>query len=166
VRPSEHELRRRVASLAEREARLGRRQREIAAREAELACDESDVQLGRLLFGARAAGRRERVMHAAARIVPTLLGVWLLAYPLLFGRTPDGVAVAAVACGAALAFAGLAGSHPPFRDRRAAWALGAAGTWLFAWADLGSAGTTGRAPAATGALVWLVALTGAAARSG
>lgn len=164
--PQDHELRRREESLARRESHLARIERDLAAREAELRCDEQDQQLRALLFGAQARARRSRLQVALVRIVPIVAGLWLMAHPLLFAGESHAVAMAAVAAGAALAFVGLAAAHCAFRERWAAWALGAAATWVLAWAALGHAPAAGAwALAATSVAVWLVALTTAADRS-
>jgi hypothetical protein len=167
VLPQDHELRRREESLARRESHLARIERDLAAREAELRCDEQDDQLRALLFGAQARARRSRLQVALVRIVPIVAGLWLMAAPLLFAGESHPVALASVAAGAALAFVGLAAAHCAFRERWAAWALGATGTWALAWAALGH-GTAGGAweLAVTGVAVWLVALTTAAGRPG
>jgi hypothetical protein len=166
VLPQDHELRRREASLARLERRLAARQRDVAAREAELACDDDDRYLRALIVGARAAVRRSRLRRAIVRLGPIVVGLWLMAQPLLFPGEPRGLATAAVGGGAALAFIGLAGAHDGFRERWAGWTLGIAGTWVLAWGALGH-GTTvcAWAMAGSGAAVWMTAIAAAVPRA-
>lgn len=160
------EMRRREARLAQRESRLASRERDVAAREAELACEEDDRHLRALLVGARAAVRRRRIQVAAVRLVPAILGLWLMGHPLAVGE-PRGVAMAAVGGGAALAFVALAMAHTTFRERWAPWALGAVATWVVAWAALGRvAPVAAWSLAATGCAVWIAALAAATTPSG
>jgi hypothetical protein len=154
--PRDEELRRRAAQLADREALVARRERDVAAREAELRCDDVDRRLRRIMLDGPAGERR----RAAARCaVPALVAGWLMAFPLAFAAEGRALHAAVLGAGAALAFLTLAGARFRRVAGLAAGGLGAIGTWLLAWGGLGHATTVaGWAIAATGAVVWALAL--------
>jgi hypothetical protein len=154
--PPDEELRRRAARLADRERRVARRERDVAAREAELRCDGADRRLLRSVLRERAPVDRRAV---ARRVVVAGLAVWLMAFPLFFAAERPPLGGAVLGAGAALAFVGLAAPRLPDVAALAPVALGAIGTWLLAWGGLGHATTAaGWAIAATGAVVWALAL--------
>jgi hypothetical protein len=154
--PPDEELRRRAARLADRERRLARRERDVAAREAELRCDGSDRRLRRIVLGERApATGRDAIRPAVAAVV----AVWLMAFPLVFAADRPPLRAAVLGAGAALAFLALAAARIRRVAALEAGGLGAIGTWLLAWGGLGHATTAaGWAVAATGAVVWALAL--------
>jgi hypothetical protein len=154
--PPDEELRRRAARLADREQRLARRERDIAAREAELRCDGADRRLLRSALGERPPLDR-RVMARQALVA--VVAVWLMAFPLVFAAERGWVRGAVLGAGAAVAFVGLATTRVRRLAAFAAAGFGAIGTWLLAWGGLGGATTAaGWAIAASGAVVWALAL--------
>jgi hypothetical protein len=156
--PRDEELRRRAARLDEREARLVQRERDVAARESELRSGDVDRRLREALLGDQPS-RRSRAARIARRGVPVAAALWLMAFPLAFSADRGAVRAAAVIAGAALAFVTLARARLQPVAGLADWGLAAVGTWLLAWGGLAHAtAAAGWALAASGALVWAMAL--------
>ena len=112
-----------------RERRLARREQVLRAREAELrpaGCSPDRVDaLLRELVDVAPPARLPRPVGAA----PGLLGVWLLASPVVLGFAAEGAAWSCTACGVVMTLAaGLAGA----RRSLASWAVVAASVWLIA----------------------------------
>ena len=99
----------------------------------------------------------------ASSILTGLIGLWLMAFPLVYAGQRVAIGLAALGSGATLGFAALANNTRVGRVRH--WALATVGTWLFLWAALGHASRAGAvALAITGAVSWLMALISAVAR--
>jgi hypothetical protein len=158
-RPGDEDLRRRVARLDERESRLARRERDVRAREHELECGRDDRRMHRALLGAARLRWSGRAIRAGRGFLIAALALWLMAFPLVFAGEYGAVRAAALIAGAALAFLALVRARVPGLAKIVDWALGATGTWLLAWGGLSEVTPAGGwALAATGAVVWALAL--------
>jgi hypothetical protein len=116
-----------------RARRLARREQVLRAREAELAVAESSPdQLGALMRELVDRAPPARVAPALG-VAPGLLGLWLLASPVVLGFAAEGAAWSCIACGIVAALAAglrLSGAAHPL----ASWSLVAASAWLIAFA--------------------------------
>ena len=158
-RPDDEDVRRRAARLHERERDLARRERDVAAG----ARARQDPPPRPPTPPARPGAPRLRwsgqAMRAGRGLLPAALALWLMAFPLVFAGEYGAVRAAALIAGAALAFLVLVRARAPALAKLVDWALGVAGTWLLAWGGLSYVTAAGGwALAATGVVVWAIAL--------
>jgi hypothetical protein len=157
--PREEGLRRRAAQLDERESRLCRWERDLAARESELEYGAVDRRLHAVFLADERRGLCARALAATRRAAPAAVALWLLTFPLTFPAQRGALHTSAVIAGAAVAFLALAGARAQRLRMPEEWGFGLIGTWVLAWAGLGDATTAaGWALAATGAMLWVMAL--------
>ena len=158
-RPDDEDVRRRAARLHERERDLARRERDVVAGRRGRGYGRDDRRMHRALLGAARLRWSGQAMRAGRGLLPAALALWLMAFPLVFAGEYGAVRAAALIAGAALAFLVLVRARAPALAKLVDWALGVAGTWLLAWGGLSYVTAAGGwALAATGVVVWAIAL--------